>query len=172
MVFTLRTLSTKSLFHVVFNIKKKFVVLSATTQKLIKFKAVGQLTHTVLSIGLFQILSACVGIIIYRPKTKEASPRPAKAPGKQLKDRPPLQIVGHCGSCIIAPITSGSCSNLLRKWAQRATPPLLCHRVDESLLTYTAASPQANSRCPPMGCKIRPTNVQGNCTRQDKQLLQ
>ncbi|GBN89641.1 hypothetical protein AVEN_242748-1 [Araneus ventricosus] len=32
------------------------------------------------------------------------------------------------------------CTTCHRKWAQRATPPLLCHRVDESLLTYTAAS--------------------------------
>ncbi|GBL93834.1 hypothetical protein AVEN_153604-1 [Araneus ventricosus] len=32
-------------------------------------------------------------------------------------------------------------TTLLLKGAQRATPPLLCHRVDENLLTYTAASP-------------------------------
>ncbi|GBM26777.1 hypothetical protein AVEN_127739-1 [Araneus ventricosus] len=79
----------------------------------------------------------------------------SKHPGKQLKDRPPQEIVSHCGSCIIIPITSSSCSNPPfyrgtthhRKWAQRATPPLLCHRVDESLLTYTAAS----HGVPPMG---------------------
>ncbi|GBN87252.1 hypothetical protein AVEN_157328-1 [Araneus ventricosus] len=81
-------------------------------------------------------------------RPKEHHPVLPKHPGKQLKDWPPQQIVRHCGSCIIAPITSGSCSNppfhwgttRHRKWAQRATPPLLCHRVDESLLTYTAAS--------------------------------
>ncbi|GBM15254.1 hypothetical protein AVEN_100289-1 [Araneus ventricosus] len=84
-----------------------------------------------------------------------------KHPGKQLKDRPSQQIVGHCGSCIIAPITSGSCSNppfcrgttRLRKWVQRATPPLLCHRVDESLLTYTAASPPRTHGVPQMGAQ-------------------
>ncbi|GBL84929.1 hypothetical protein AVEN_42197-1 [Araneus ventricosus] len=83
-------------------------------------------------------------------RPKEHHPALPKHPGKQQKDRPPQQIVRHCGSCIIAPITSGSCCNppfyrgttRRRKWAQRATPPpLLCHRVDESLLTYTAASP-------------------------------
>ncbi|GBM48617.1 hypothetical protein AVEN_260963-1 [Araneus ventricosus] len=30
--------------------------------------------------------------------------------------------------------------DLSSEWAQRAAPPLLCHRVDECLLTYTAAS--------------------------------
>ncbi|GBN91307.1 hypothetical protein AVEN_40048-1 [Araneus ventricosus] len=92
-------------------------------------------------------------------KTKEHHPALPKYPGKQLKDRPPQQIVGHYGSCIIASITSGSCSSppfyrgttLLRKWAQRATPPLLCHRVDESLLTYTAASHPRSHGVPPMG---------------------
>ncbi|GBM04920.1 hypothetical protein AVEN_126074-1 [Araneus ventricosus] len=82
-------------------------------------------------------------------ETKEHHPALHKHPGKQLKDPPPQQIVGHCGSCIIARIMSGSYSNplfylgttRLRKWAQRATPPLSCHRVDESLLTFTAASP-------------------------------
>ncbi|GBO13292.1 hypothetical protein AVEN_174492-1 [Araneus ventricosus] len=81
-------------------------------------------------------------------KSKEHHPALPKHQGKQLKDRSPQQIVGHCGSCIIAPITKGSCSNppfhrgtTLRKWAQRTTPPLLCHWIDESLLTYTAASP-------------------------------
>ncbi|GBL92347.1 hypothetical protein AVEN_35875-1 [Araneus ventricosus] len=77
---------------------------------------------------------------IYRPK--EHHPALPKHPDKQMKDRPPQQIVRHCGSCIIVPITSGSCRNppyywdtaRHRKWAQRATPPLLCHRVDESLL--------------------------------------
>ncbi|GBM39051.1 hypothetical protein AVEN_119753-1 [Araneus ventricosus] len=92
-------------------------------------------------------------------KTKGTSPRLPKHPGKQLKDQPPQQIVRHCGSCIIAPITSGSCSKppfyrgttRYRKWDQRATPPLLCHRVDESLLTYTAASPPRTHCVPPMG---------------------
>ncbi|GBL87382.1 hypothetical protein AVEN_118331-1 [Araneus ventricosus] len=82
-----------------------------------------------------------------------------KHPGKQLKIRPPQQIDRHCGSCLIALITSGSCSNppfyrgttRHRKWAQRATPPLLCHRVDESLLTYTADSPSRTHGVPPMG---------------------
>ncbi|GBN65549.1 hypothetical protein AVEN_264088-1 [Araneus ventricosus] len=81
-----------------------------------------------------------------RPTTtrpKENHPALPKHPGKQLKDRPPQQIVRCCirccGSCIIAPITNGSCSNSPfhrgttshRKWA---TLPLLCHRVDESCL--------------------------------------
>ncbi|GBM60487.1 hypothetical protein AVEN_212039-1 [Araneus ventricosus] len=35
-------------------------------------------------------------------------------------------------------------------WDQGATPPLLCHRVDESLLTYTAASPPRTHCVPPM----------------------
>ncbi|GBN32685.1 hypothetical protein AVEN_55925-1 [Araneus ventricosus] len=59
----------------------------------------------------------------------------------------------------MAPITSGSCSNppfyrgttRHRKWAQRATPPLLCHRVEESLLAYTAASPPRTHGVPPRG---------------------
>ncbi|GBN51396.1 hypothetical protein AVEN_74476-1 [Araneus ventricosus] len=34
----------------------------------------------------------------------------------------------------------------LRIWAQRAALPLLCHRVGESQLIYTAAS-HPNSRC-------------------------
>ncbi|GBM58598.1 hypothetical protein AVEN_166989-1 [Araneus ventricosus] len=46
-----------------------------------------------------------------RPRPKEHHPALPQHPGKQLKDRPTQQIVGHCGSCIIAPITSGSCSN-------------------------------------------------------------
>ncbi|GBL97399.1 hypothetical protein AVEN_261030-1 [Araneus ventricosus] len=94
-----------------------------------------------------------------KAKTIEHHPILSKHPGKQLKDRPPRQIVGHCGSCIIAPITSGSCSNppfyrgttLLRKWAQRATPPLLYHRVEESMITYTAASPPRTHGVPSMG---------------------
>ncbi|GBO33719.1 hypothetical protein AVEN_224750-1 [Araneus ventricosus] len=93
---------------------------------------------------------------------KKHQPAFPKHPGLQLKDRPPQQIVGHCGSCIIARITSGSCSNppfywgttLLRNWAQRATPPLLYHRADESLLTYTAASPPRTHGIPPMGLTI------------------
>ncbi|GBM78250.1 hypothetical protein AVEN_273336-1 [Araneus ventricosus] len=91
-------------------------------------------------------------------RSKEHHPSLPKLPGKQLKDRTPQQIVRHCGSCIIAPITSGSCSNppfyrgttRHRKWAQRATPPLLSHRVDESLITYTAASPPQTHGVPPM----------------------
>ncbi|GBL98718.1 hypothetical protein AVEN_8620-1 [Araneus ventricosus] len=47
----------------------------------------------------------------YRPRPKEHHFALPKHPSKQLKDLPPQQIVGHCGSCIIAPITSGSCSN-------------------------------------------------------------
>ncbi|GBN40113.1 hypothetical protein AVEN_170874-1, partial [Araneus ventricosus] len=90
-------------------------------------------------------------------RPKEHHPNLPKHPGKQLKDQPPQQIV-RCGSCIITLITSGSCSNLPfyrgtihhRKWAQTATPPLLCHRVDESLLTYTAASPPRTHGVPPM----------------------
>ncbi|GBN48301.1 Putative protein in type-1 retrotransposable element R1DM [Araneus ventricosus] len=58
---------------------------------------------------------------------------------------------------------SGSCSNpafyrgtiRLWKWVQRATPPLLCHRVDESLLTYAAASPPRTHGVPPMGRQAR-----------------
>ncbi|GBL82768.1 hypothetical protein AVEN_106310-1 [Araneus ventricosus] len=46
-----------------------------------------------------------------RERHKEHHPALPEHPGKQLKDRPPQQIVRHCGSCIIAPITSGSCSN-------------------------------------------------------------
>ncbi|GBN39418.1 hypothetical protein AVEN_176690-1 [Araneus ventricosus] len=95
-------------------------------------------------------------------RPKEHHPALPKHPGEQLKDRPPQQIVGNCGSCIIAPITSGSCSNppfyrgtaLLRKCAQRDTPPLLCHRVDESLLTYTATSPPRTHGFPPMGNRV------------------
>ncbi|GBM32817.1 hypothetical protein AVEN_216524-1 [Araneus ventricosus] len=68
--------------------------------------------------------------------------------GLLFNDQPPRQIVKHCGSCTIAPTTSGSCKNtpffrgttFHRKWSQRATPPLLYHRVDENMLTYTAAS--------------------------------
>ncbi|GBM23316.1 hypothetical protein AVEN_97731-1 [Araneus ventricosus] len=91
-----------------------------------------------------RIKNRCVAKV--RPQ--EHHPALPKHPGKELKDRPPQQIVRHSGSCIIAPITSGSCSNppfyrgtsRHRKWAQRATPPLLYNRIDESLLTYTAAS--------------------------------
>ncbi|GBM99163.1 hypothetical protein AVEN_272483-1 [Araneus ventricosus] len=36
-------------------------------------------------------------------RPKEHHPALPRHPGKQLKDRPPQQIVGHCGSCIIAP---------------------------------------------------------------------
>ncbi|GBN93178.1 hypothetical protein AVEN_238483-1 [Araneus ventricosus] len=87
-------------------------------------------------------------------RSKEHHPALLRHPSKQLKDRPPQQIVRHCGSCIIASITSGSCSNppfyrgttRHRKWAQRAKPPLLRHRIDESLLTYTAASPPRTHR--------------------------
>ncbi|GBM01810.1 hypothetical protein AVEN_95925-1 [Araneus ventricosus] len=75
-----------------------------------------------------------------------------------MNDRPPQQIVRHCGSCIIAPITIGSCINpkfyrgtiCHRKWARGATPTLLCHRVDESLLIYTAVSLPRNRGVPPM----------------------
>ncbi|GBO46903.1 hypothetical protein AVEN_65117-1 [Araneus ventricosus] len=104
----------------------------------------------------------------WKTKTKGTSPALPKHLGKQLKDRPPQQIVKHCDSCIIAPITSGSCSNppfytgttRHRKWVQRATPPLLCHRVDESLLTYTAASPPRTHGVPPMGMFGWKTNSQ------------
>ncbi|GBO27939.1 hypothetical protein AVEN_105867-1, partial [Araneus ventricosus] len=44
-------------------------------------------------------------------RPEEHHPALPKHPGKQLKGRPPQQIVRHCGSCIIARITSGSCSN-------------------------------------------------------------
>ncbi|GBL77148.1 hypothetical protein AVEN_139531-1 [Araneus ventricosus] len=44
-------------------------------------------------------------------RPEEHHPAMPKHPGKQLKDRLPRQVVRHCGSCIIAPITSGSCSN-------------------------------------------------------------
>ncbi|GBO12872.1 hypothetical protein AVEN_34155-1 [Araneus ventricosus] len=79
---------------------------------------------------------------------KACHPALPKYPGKLLNDRPPQQVVGHCGSSITAPITSDSCSNpsfyrgttCHRKWARRAAPPLLSHRLDESLLTYMAAS--------------------------------
>ncbi|GBO40884.1 hypothetical protein AVEN_217006-1 [Araneus ventricosus] len=89
---------------------------------------------------------------------KDHHPSLLMHPGKQLNDRPPQQIVRHCGSCIIAPITSGSCNNppfyqgtaCHRKWAQRATPPLLRHRVDESLLTYTEASHPRTRGVPPI----------------------
>ncbi|GBL92302.1 hypothetical protein AVEN_35847-1 [Araneus ventricosus] len=37
-------------------------------------------------------------------ETKEHHPALPKHPGKQLKDWPPQQIVGYCGSCIIAPL--------------------------------------------------------------------
>ncbi|GBN60368.1 hypothetical protein AVEN_65942-1 [Araneus ventricosus] len=96
--------------------------------------------------------------LMNKGKTKEHHPTLPKHPGKQLKDRPPQQIVGHYSFCIIATIKSGSCSNppfyrgatRHRKWGQRATPPLLCHRVDESLLTYMAASPPRTHGVPPM----------------------
>ncbi|GBO04143.1 hypothetical protein AVEN_238141-1 [Araneus ventricosus] len=95
---------------------------------------------------------------IHPVRPKEHHPALPKHPCKQPKDRPTQQIVGHCGSYIIARITSGSCSSppfyrgttRLRKWAQRDTPPLLCHRVDESLLNYTAASPPRTHGVPPM----------------------
>ncbi|GBM23346.1 hypothetical protein AVEN_97753-1 [Araneus ventricosus] len=92
-------------------------------------------------------------------KQLEDQPALPKHPGKQLEDQPPQQMVRHCGSCIIAPITSGSCNNppfcrdttCHRKWVQRATPQLLCHRVDESLFTYTAASHPRTRGVPPKG---------------------
>ncbi|GBM69183.1 hypothetical protein AVEN_103109-1 [Araneus ventricosus] len=98
-------------------------------------------------------------MVLLTVRPKEHHPALPKHPGKQLKDRPPQQIVRHCGSCTIAPNTSGSCSNppfywvttRHRKWAQRVAPSLLCHRVDESLLTYTAASPPRTHGVPPMG---------------------
>ncbi|GBO29756.1 hypothetical protein AVEN_120436-1 [Araneus ventricosus] len=76
---------------------------------------------------------------------KEHHPALPKHLGKLLNNE---QIVRHCGYCITALITSGSCNNSSFnqgttyhwKWARRATPPLLSHRVDESLLTYTVAS--------------------------------
>ncbi|GBO46657.1 hypothetical protein AVEN_120245-1 [Araneus ventricosus] len=37
-------------------------------------------------------------------RPKEHHPALPKHPGKQQKDRPPQQIIGHCGSCIIAPL--------------------------------------------------------------------
>ncbi|GBL85225.1 hypothetical protein AVEN_222707-1 [Araneus ventricosus] len=37
---------------------------------------------------------------------QKPTPSLPKHPGKQLKDQPPQQIVGHCGSCIITPITT------------------------------------------------------------------
>ncbi|GBM34043.1 hypothetical protein AVEN_162222-1 [Araneus ventricosus] len=75
-------------------------------------------------------------------------PRPGTShTDNKLIDQPPRQIVRHSGSCIIASITRGSCNNprstgmtCHRRCALRATPPLLYHRVGESLLTYTAAS--------------------------------
>ncbi|GBL82762.1 hypothetical protein AVEN_240807-1 [Araneus ventricosus] len=84
---------------------------------------------------------------MFRLRPKEHHSALPMHPGKQLEDRPPQQVVRHSGSCIIAPITNGSCNNppfyrgttRHRKWARRATPPL-CHRIDESLLTYAAAS--------------------------------
>ncbi|GBL79426.1 hypothetical protein AVEN_92601-1 [Araneus ventricosus] len=50
-----------------------------------------------------------------------------------MKDRPPQQIVRHCAPRIIASITISSCDDppfyrgttCLRRWALRATPPLL-----------------------------------------------
>ncbi|GBO24658.1 hypothetical protein AVEN_176795-1 [Araneus ventricosus] len=99
-------------------------------------------------------------MVITDIRPKEHHPALPKHPGKQLKDRPPRQIVRHCGSCIIAPITSGSCCNprftgirsvIGSGPEEPATPPLLCHRVDESLLTYTAASPPRTHGVPPMG---------------------
>ncbi|GBN84589.1 hypothetical protein AVEN_211201-1, partial [Araneus ventricosus] len=47
----------------------------------------------------------------YLIRPKEHHPALPKHPGKQLKDRPPQQIVRHCGSCKTTPITSGSCNN-------------------------------------------------------------
>ncbi|GBN19584.1 hypothetical protein AVEN_99514-1, partial [Araneus ventricosus] len=46
---------------------------------------------------------------IYRQK--EHDPALPKHPCKQLEDRPPQQIIRHCGCYIIALITSGSCNN-------------------------------------------------------------
>ncbi|GBN53787.1 hypothetical protein AVEN_110890-1 [Araneus ventricosus] len=94
-----------------------------------------------------------------RSKTKEHHPTLPKHPGKQLKDWPPQQIVGHWASCIINPITSISCSNprftgvrpVFGSGPKEPPPPLLCHRVDESLLTYTAASPPLTHGVPPDG---------------------
>ncbi|GBL80285.1 hypothetical protein AVEN_263379-1 [Araneus ventricosus] len=48
---------------------------------------------------------------MFRLRPKEPHSALPKHPGKQLEDRPPQQVVRHCGSCIIAPIRSGSCRN-------------------------------------------------------------
>ncbi|GBL86211.1 hypothetical protein AVEN_131949-1 [Araneus ventricosus] len=72
-----------------------------------------------------------------------------------MKDRPPQQIARLCGSCIIAPITSGSFNNpsfyrgttCLRRWALRATLPLLSQQGRrEPAYLYGSFSP-VNSRC-------------------------
>ncbi|GBN79970.1 hypothetical protein AVEN_117019-1 [Araneus ventricosus] len=90
-----------------------------------------------------------------RVKTKGTSPRPPKHPGKQLEDRPPatdrqtlwfLHNSPHYERLFNNPAFYRG-TTCHRKWARRVTPPLLCHRVDESLLTYTAASHPRTRDC-------------------------
>ncbi|GBN98456.1 hypothetical protein AVEN_206541-1 [Araneus ventricosus] len=93
-------------------------------------------------------------------RPKEHHPSLPKHPGKQLKDRPPRQhsralwFLHNSPPLRAAHAATPSFyrgTTRHRKWAQRATQPLLWHRVDESLLTYTTASPPRTHGVPPMG---------------------
>ncbi|GBN66614.1 hypothetical protein AVEN_184519-1 [Araneus ventricosus] len=109
-----------------------------------------------LKIEFLAIIILFLSILNIDQGQKEHHPALPKHPGKLLNDE---QIVRHYGSCIIALITSGSCNNpsfnqdttCHRKWARRGTPPLLSHRVDESLLTYMVASHPRTRGVPQMG---------------------
>ncbi|GBM44354.1 hypothetical protein AVEN_185659-1 [Araneus ventricosus] len=103
-----------------------------------------------LNVGLDNIPS-----FIIRPK--EHHPALPKHPGKQLKDRPPQQIVRHCGSCIIDTIKSGSCSTVLPGYDPSSEVGTKSHTTiivpsgpREPAYLYVSRS-SAFLRCPPMG---------------------
>ncbi|GBN67833.1 hypothetical protein AVEN_213659-1 [Araneus ventricosus] len=86
-----------------------------------------------------------------------------------MKDRPPrhhiqalwfLHYIPHYERLMQQPPFYRGTTRL-RKWAQRATPPLLCHRVNESLLTYTAASPPRTHGVSTMGYERQYTKTSG-----------
>ncbi|GBN52874.1 hypothetical protein AVEN_2669-1 [Araneus ventricosus] len=92
--------------------------------------------------------------IIKRPK--EHHPALPKHRGKKLKDRPPQQIVGHCGSCIIAPLRAAHAATpVLQGYDPSSEVGPKSHTTiivpsggREPAYLYGSLS-SANTRCPP-----------------------
>ncbi|GBN37018.1 hypothetical protein AVEN_241456-1 [Araneus ventricosus] len=76
--------------------------------------------------------------------------------GFTLNDRPPQQIIRHCGPCTIALISRCPCNNPPDYRVRpvigadpKSLTTVMCHPVDESQLTYTANSLQRARGVPP-----------------------